>query len=207
MPKNMLHSNRRRTPETRAAAMLAVLLLCLGLALCTAAGADAHDQVISANPHAEQQLGTAPRQIELSFSGELMALGFEVLVVDANDRNWAQGDAAVDGTNLTQQLSTGLPDGEYRVRWRVVSSDGHPISGSYPFRVGAAAAPAPATAHQETALQQPSASIPPAQAADGPQSPAAGLPAWLAGVIGAAAGLGGYLAYLAFRRRASATRQ
>lgn len=191
--------------------MLAVLLLCLGFALCTAPGAQAHDQVISANPQAEQQLSTAPRQIELSFSGELMTLGFEVLVVDASDTNWAHGDAAVNGTDLTQPLAAGLPDGEYRVRWRVVSSDGHPISGSYRFRVGTAGSTPPAAAQQEAAPVQPGPSVPPAQAADGPRptaaAPATGLPAWLAAVIGASVGLGGYLAYLAIRRRTCATKQ
>jgi hypothetical protein len=29
-----------------------------------------------------------------------------------------------------------MPEGSYQVRWRVVSSDGHPISGSFEFAVG-----------------------------------------------------------------------
>lgn len=37
---------------------------------------------------------------------------------------------------LTSGLKNGLPDGSYRIKWKVVSSDGHPVEGVIPFQVG-----------------------------------------------------------------------
>ena len=49
-------------------------------------------------------------------------------------------DPTVDGDTVTWPMPADLPDGPYLVTWRVVSSDGHPISGASSFGVGTAAA-------------------------------------------------------------------
>ena len=46
------------------------------------------------------------------------------------------GDAVVDGTFVRQALEPDLPDGEYLVAYRVISSDGHEVEGSTRFFVG-----------------------------------------------------------------------
>jgi hypothetical protein len=45
---------------------------------------------------------------------------------------------SISGTSITQPLPA-LDDGAYTLNWRVVSEDGHPISGSIGFTVGEAA--------------------------------------------------------------------
>ena len=47
----------------------------------------------------------------------------------------AAGDPVLDGTRLTQPLA-GSASGTVTVLWRVVSSDGHPVSGELSFTVG-----------------------------------------------------------------------
>lgn len=37
---------------------------------------------------------------------------------------------------LTSGLKNGLPDGSYRIKWKVISSDGHPVEGVIPFQIG-----------------------------------------------------------------------
>lgn len=147
MPTNFLSTATWQTNGSRAAAAIAAVLLCLGLALATAPQAAAHDRIISSNPTPDAQLSTAPTSVEFAFSGSLLALGNEVRVMDANDKDWAHGKPTLSGAALTQPLQADMPDGEYLVRWRVVSSDGHPINGTQTFVVGdgAAASKSPAT--------------------------------------------------------------
>lgn len=174
------------------ATLLAAVLLCVGASLTSAPAAIAHDQLVSSNPAPAENLATAPGSITLKFSSPLLTLGHEVRVVDGNARNWVTGAATLTRETLTQPLPE-LPDGGYQVSWRVVSADGHPISGGYRFQIGkpAAAAP-PATS--------------PAPAASGETDAAAGnagggVPGWLpAAGIAAAAGLGVYLAVAGLRR-------
>jgi copper resistance protein C len=62
-----------------------------------------------------------------------------VIVVDASGRDWADGAPVLAGDAVTVPLEPGMPDAGYEVRWRVVSSDGHPIAGLIPFTIGDAA--------------------------------------------------------------------
>lgn len=101
----------------------------------------AHDQLIASNPESGQQLEVAPDAVSLEFSGELLVLGdarlgATVIVVDAGGRNWVDGTPEVREHIVTANLIAGMPDAGYEVRWQVVSSDGHPISGVIPFTVG-----------------------------------------------------------------------
>lgn len=200
--------------------LLAALVACLGLALASAPSASAHDQLVSASPEAGAQLDSAPGSIVLRFSGELMELGNEVRVIDAQDKDWVQGAAKLDADSLTQPLQAGMPHGSYRVSWRVVSADGHPISESYSFTVGQAsgdaAAPsaeAPHThdhgtegAHQEShAAEAPVSEAPAsAQAADHDgtqgQNSGSGGSKFLPVAIGAGAGLIAYGAFVLISR-------
>lgn len=112
--------------------------------LATTAPASAHDQLVSSTPANGESLATAPAEIVMTFSGELIVLdesaaGAVVMVVDASGRDWATDDIEVQWDTVTVQLKAGMPPAGYQVRWQVVSADGHPISGVIPFTVGDAA--------------------------------------------------------------------
>lgn len=198
MARHSSHSFSWRNPGRRGSSQFAVVLLCLALGLASAPAASAHDQLVSSTPTTGERLSVAPSSIVLNFIAPLLTLGHEIRVVDAASRNWVQGDAVLDRETLTQPLAPGLPEGEYQVRWRVVSGDGHPINGSYSFLVGpgaqAGSVPAP------DAVTGPVTSAVPDAAAGGGKATV--LPGWLiAAGIGSAAGLGLYLAYVAVQRR------
>lgn len=109
-----------------------------GLALVFFGGpAFAHDEVIGSSPAAGSQVEALPAEIELTFSGVLLDEpgATQVVVTDASGASLVAGDPVLDGTRLTQPLE-GTAAGEVTVIWRVVSSDGHPISDEFTFTVG-----------------------------------------------------------------------
>ncbi|WP_435748851.1 copper resistance CopC family protein [Microbacterium sp. PMB16] len=117
------------------------LALALIAVLATAVPASAHDQLTSSTPREGEALATAPKEIVLTFSGDLIVLdasmtGAVVMVVDASGKDWASGEIDVQGNTVTAQLTSGMPVAGYQARWQVVSEDGHPISGMIPFTIG-----------------------------------------------------------------------
>jgi copper resistance protein C len=103
--------------------------------------AAAHDQVISTSPKSGEFLDVAPENVRMEFTGKLLDIGATILVVDDAGTDWVLGDKRIDGTVLDQPLDPAMPDGRYQVRWRVVSADGHPISGTFDFAVGTFSSP------------------------------------------------------------------
>lgn len=128
----------------RATGTVALLALALAVGITPAR---AHDQLIDSSPSPGEHLDVAPEDVTLVFSGDVLDIGAVVRVVDHADTAWTAGDPVLDGPEVVTPLVDDLPDGAYEVRWRVVSDDGHPISGVIPFSVGdAAAAPVPSPA-------------------------------------------------------------
>ncbi|MFJ3958875.1 copper resistance protein CopC [Arthrobacter sp. NPDC090010] len=188
----------RRTLARRLRGPLAVLVLCLLALISGAQRAAAHDQLVSSAPSDGERLAATPSSVSVSFSAALLDLGYEVRVVDAASKNWAEGRPVLARETITQPLSAGLPEGEYQVRWRVVSSDGHPINGSYTFLVGAKAQAGTIPVPEDAA-----SAAPDSPSADGAaaESVAAPVPGWLiAAGAGGLLGLGLYLAVSVARR-------
>lgn len=102
-----------------------------------AAAAQAHDVLESTAPADGATVTTAPRQVELVFSNTPIALGSEVIVKDGAGTNQAEGPVSIVNNHVTQVLKAGASAGPYTVQWRVVSSDSHPIEGSFTFTAGA----------------------------------------------------------------------
>jgi len=96
----------------------------------------AHDQIIDQVPNESEVLEVAPSEVILEFTGELMDITQLAMVVDAGGTDWVSGPMQVTQRTALQPLLPDMPVGSYQVRWRVVSSDGHPISGSFEFAVG-----------------------------------------------------------------------
>lgn len=111
-------------------------------ALAPASPAFAHDQLIASDPSAGERLVSAPESVLLEYSGNLLDLGGAgtiVIVVDESGRDWVEATPVVFAHTVTAELASGMPEAGYEIRWRVVSSDGHPISGVIPFTIGDAA--------------------------------------------------------------------
>lgn len=98
--------------------------------------ASAHDQIIGQFPNEGEVVEVSPDAITFEFTDDLMDITQLAMVVDADGTDWVSGPLQVDRRTATQPLLPELPEGSYQVRWRVVSSDGHPISGIFEFAIG-----------------------------------------------------------------------
>ncbi|MGW6172640.1 copper resistance CopC family protein [Arthrobacter sp. NPDC055138] len=144
-----LRAARQAMARRLLAAALMAMLLWLALALALARPAAAHDELISSTPENGAVLDTPPTEVSLKFSANVMDIGATTQVLDGEGTDWAAGAPVLSGSQVSIPLRDGMPDGDYQLGWRVVSSDGHPIEGTLKFTV-AAASPAASSAAGST---------------------------------------------------------
>ncbi len=174
----------------RRGAGIALASLLLGLLGITvgATPAFAHDQLSASDPPAGAQLESAPERVSLQFSDNVLTIGAIVLVADTDGTSWADGDPILDGPTVTARLADGMADGAYEIRWRVVSADGHPISGVIPFTIGDAVQPMDEQTATD-ATESPAATVAPVTGGESSAEAGAAIRPILVGVGGAAAAL------------------
>jgi hypothetical protein len=68
----------------------------------------------------------------LTFNEPALAIGTDILVTSPTGQVQTGKPVLVDNT-ITERLQPGSPAGRYTVVWRVTSSDGHPVSGTFSF--------------------------------------------------------------------------
>ncbi|WP_461471349.1 copper resistance CopC family protein [Microbacterium sp. HJ5] len=191
--------------STRVAALVAAVLAVAALLLVPASPARAHDELLGSSPAADSTVDALPTELTLTFSGAIAtdAGASEVAVTDAAGTSLTDGEPSVQDNVLTQPLS-GEASGEITVLWKVVSSDGHPISGELSFTSAAAPAPtdtaSPAPSASETAepTLEPTATASPTAPA-GEDSSSADVWPWVIGGLVLAAVVGA-IVYLATSR-------
>lgn len=172
---------RTASPITRTLVATAALAAGSLLGMNPAA---AHDELVSTNPTDGATLTEAPASLELTYSGDIMDVdgANQVRVTNAAGESVTDGDPEVDGTVVTQDLATAAADDTYTVTWRVVSSDGHPIQGTFTYTVGQGGSTTSATTQaattgaaepsaENTGTSTPAASDPVNQASEGLSTP------------------------------------
>lgn len=115
------------------AAVLVVLATCVGVA-----PASAHDELLDASPRAGASVSTPPTEVRLVFDEAVLPELSVVRVLAPDGQNLSLGAATVSGTVVTQRTSAAGPAGTYRLAFRVVSGDGHPVEGGWTFSVRSA---------------------------------------------------------------------
>lgn len=108
-------------------------------ALAFPAAASAHARLVGSKPADGAVLATPPQDVKLLFDDEVRPAGGD-RVVDARGRSVLAGPAhrlAGSDRTLVLPLRPGLTRGAYTARWRVVSNDGHLVTGVLAFAVGA----------------------------------------------------------------------
>src|SRR3954447_18315509 len=116
-----------------------VILAALLLALLLPASASAHARLQSTTPQAGAALGRAPATVTVRFDEAVESAFGALTVTDANGERVDDGRRtrpADNGSAVSVALRRGLPDGAYTADYRVVSDDGHPVAGTFVFRVG-----------------------------------------------------------------------
>ena len=126
-------SARPRRFAAPAAGMIAALGIAAAALFAAPSPAHAHDQLIDAV--IEQSESGEATGLRFTYSNNVLDMGTEVLVTDADGADVSQGDPTVSGRDVTIGLDAPLADGTYNTVWRVVSSDGHPIDGGFAFDI------------------------------------------------------------------------
>lgn len=115
--------------------LVAGLSLIALLVLVPASPAQAHATLVDSDPAEGAVLTAAPEEISLTFSESIALAPGGVQVYDATGETVASS-AGTDGATLSVVLEEAVGDGTLIVSWRVVSGDGHPISGAHIFSIG-----------------------------------------------------------------------
>jgi copper resistance protein C len=106
--------------------------------LCGIVIANAHAQLVRAEPAAGGNVGKAPSEVTLHFNERLEGALSSVVVRDATGKQVDKGNGVVDKKDR-KVIRVSLPDlepGVYKVEWRAVSTDTHRITGDFTFKIG-----------------------------------------------------------------------
>jgi copper transport protein len=111
------------------------LLASLLLLVCLSGEASAHASLAFSEPRDGTVLTQAPKSVQLRFSENVTAGA--VNLIDASGK--LRSDAVIDASDeaITVALPPGLPEGTQIVSYRVISADGHPVTGAITFSIGA----------------------------------------------------------------------
>ncbi len=140
-------------PTTRPGRSVLVLLLA-ALPLLWGTSATAHSALIDSTPEPDSTLETLPERIELTFNEPLSDIG-PAIIVRQGEETVAELEPEIDGPVAGADSPTDLPPGDYDVVWRVVSADGHPVSGTIPVTLTGEAGAPPEAAPEPTEDSEP----------------------------------------------------
>jgi methionine-rich copper-binding protein CopC len=98
----------------------------------------AHTALISSNPADKATVAAMPTEISLTFSEALMSLGGKQLskftLHDPKHHVMKLGALKVTGPTISAKVLDQSADaGTYKIYYRVISADGHPVSGIISF--------------------------------------------------------------------------
>jgi copper transport protein len=126
---------------------IALVLGTLWVGVCFVHAA-AHSILKSSQPKARSVVQEAPDHIELVFNepvelafGGIQVTGPDGQRYEAGDPEHAEGREDI----VMVAVAEGLPNGQYRVNWRIIAADGHPRAGRFRFTLDApvVASPSP----------------------------------------------------------------
>ena len=115
-----------------------VLALSLAFLVATPLSAHAHTGLVSSNPADKATVAAMPTEISLTFDEALMTLSGKQLsklsIHDPKHHELKLGKLKVTGPTISATIKPeNFKAGTYKVYYRVISADGHPVSGIISF--------------------------------------------------------------------------
>ena len=103
----------------------------------------AHSELVSSNPSSAANIQQLPEQIELEFNEELLNLGTgnSISIMTPSGEDIGMGETSTEGAVITRLLNTTSETGQFQVKYRVASADGHVLNGSFTFNLSEAIVP------------------------------------------------------------------
>ncbi len=168
-----------------------------------ATSASAHSGLETSNPADGAVISEAPASITLTFDEELLADADSISLNAADGTNVVSAKVQPTGNTVELPWPADLPAGDYQAAYRVVSADGHPVTGAISFTY--APADAAASAAPASAAASPAASSQPSGAAattsENAEPESTGGNPWLGLGIGVVIGLVLVVLFAAMRRK------
>lgn len=144
--------------------LITVAGLLLAVLLGTAGPALAHNVLVGSTPAEGAQVAAGPKQVTLTFDQPVQEGYNTVNVIGPNGDYWTESQPSVRGTSVSTPVRELGPAGTYTVGYRVLSNDGHPVTGKVTFTLTQPGNGTPAP--------------PPQDAADQGSEADAGMPIW-----------------------------
>lgn len=116
-----------RFPAALVAALFVVLVSTVGPAA-------AHASLVSSDPKDGSSLDAEPATVSITFN-EDVSTPAQLQVTGPDGETLADADPTVDGRTVTQTLRTSGYAGTYTIAYRVISADGHPVTGELTYDV------------------------------------------------------------------------
>ena len=110
-----------------------LLPVIIAITLVSAPTASAHTALVSTTPADGETVTTAPTSIVLQFNEEPLEAMVDVVITDSSGDLVSMDAAEASGTDVLIPWPPSLGPGDYAVAYRVVSADGHPITGTFSF--------------------------------------------------------------------------
>ncbi|KGN40815.1 copper resistance CopC family protein [Knoellia aerolata] len=147
---------------------LALLLITAWVGLGVAAlPARAHSRLLLSSPADGATVPASPGELVLTFNEDINPEFVTVRVTDGEGGAVVDADATVTGPTVTVPVAQPIAAGSYKITYRVVSADSHPISGSTAFTIAGDPQASP------SAAPSPSAEPPSRSASATPSTPQA----------------------------------
>jgi copper resistance protein C len=125
---------------TLTAAVVAVFAL---FTLAVAGPAAAHTTRIATDPVHDAAVEQGPPRVSATFNEPLQTAFASMTVVGPDGNSWSTGPAQVTAATVSVDLRPLGPVGTYTVNYRVTSADGHPVTGTWSFRLTVAGSGTP----------------------------------------------------------------
>ena len=118
-------------------------VLCAALILAASTtnipASSAHAALEKTVPAKDAIVSKNTKKIALYFGEDILVLKGKnpniISVTSAKGKSVGVGSTKVSGTQVSQSLKSPLASGIYKVSYRIVSADGHVVTGSYSFTV------------------------------------------------------------------------
>jgi hypothetical protein len=136
--------------------------------------ANAHNVLEAANPAIDSSVTSGPPEVSVTFNAPVQNGFTELIVLGPGNTHWEAGPPSIGGDTVQSPLRPLGPSGWYTIEYRIVSADGHPVSGASRFQLTVAGSGTPAgpSGYSGGALIQPP------DAATIAVAPAAAAPIW-----------------------------
>lgn len=109
----------------------------------------AHNVLVGSDPAAGSSVATGPSQVSLTFNAPVRFGANYLTVIGPDGNHWEKtADATVNGDSVTTSVAPLGPAGLYKLGYRIISADGHPVSGEVTFTLttaGSGTPPAPSS--------------------------------------------------------------